>query len=185
MENININININNDQSEMLNDSWIEEYEVSELNYSSFYKEKIETIKLNYIYVDDTNHVSCLNQESLFIVDGKLDKEQIIDIIKNNRKKNNINYKLISILKSNITLEPEQIKTYIDDDEYNEDFLSKVDILQDIYFKDTIHLFQDLNGLYFIFCDKNLPRNDKKNITKKIMLRISHKHKNKNTRKNK
>lgn len=165
----------------LFDDSWIHDYEVSELEYSSFYKEKTENIKLNYIYVDEKNHISCLNQESIFIENSKLDKEKLIDIIKINRKKNNIHYKLISILKCNITLDPDHIKTYIEDDDFNEDFLSNVDILQDIYFGDTINLFQDLNGLYFIFCDKKKNHIHKNSITKKIVIRLSQK--NKNTRK--
>jgi len=158
--------------SDNFDNNWIEQYELSELEYSSFYKEKIENIKLNYVYVDDKNNISFVNQENMFIEDRKLDKEKIIEIINANKIKNKIQYKIISILKYNITLEPEHIKKYVNDDEYNDNFLSKVDILQDIYFKDTINLFQDLNCLYFIFCDKRLKEN-KHNITKKILLCLS------------
>jgi hypothetical protein len=84
-------------------------------------------------------------------------------------------------LKYNITLEPEHIKKYVND-ELEDEFLSKVDILQDIYFKDTINLFQDLNCLYFIFCNKKV-RENKNKITKRIMIHLSSRKKNKLTRK--
>lgn len=168
-------IELHNNDLDNLDNDWIGQYELSELEYSSFYKEKIENIKLNYIYVDDKNNISFVHQENIFIENRKLDKEKIIDIIKTQKNKNNIQYKLISILKYNIILEPEDIKKYINDDTYNDDFLSKVDILQDIYFKDTINLFHDLNCLYFIFCDKRLKEN-KHSITKKIMLCLNNKY---------
>ena len=94
--------------------SWISEFEQTENDYASFYKEKIDSIKINYIYIDKTNSVDNIHQESIIIENGKLDKERIIDMIKRNMKKNNIDYKLISILKYNITLEPEHIKDYGD-----------------------------------------------------------------------
>lgn len=150
--------------------SWINEFEKNELEYASFYKEQIEALKINYIYVDKDNVIDNIHQESIIIENGKLDREKIIEIIKKNKKKNNIDYKLISILKYNITLEPEHIKDYINDD-LNDDFLSKVDILQDIYFKDSINLFQDLNCLYIVFCDKRM-RENKNKITKRIILSL-------------
>ena len=103
--------------------SWINEFEKNELEYASFYKEQIEALKINYIYVDKDNVIDNIHQESIIIENGKLDREKIIEIIKKNKKKNNIDYKLISILKYNITLEPEHIKDYINDD-LNDDFLS-------------------------------------------------------------
>ena len=160
--------------------SWINDFEQSENEYASFYKEKIDSIKINYIYIDKTNSVDNIHQENIIIEDGKLDKEKIIDIIKINKNKNNIDYKLISILKYNITLEPEHIKDYINDD-LNDNFLSKVDILQDIYFKDSINLFQDLNCLYIIFCDKML-RENKNKITKRVILSLMSKKRRKTKR---
>lgn len=160
--------------------SWIDEFEITEKEYASFYKEKIDTIKINYIYIDKTNSVDNIHQENIIIEDGKMDKEKIIDVIKRNKKKNNIEYKLISILKYNITLEPEHIKDYINND-LNDDFLSKIDILQDIYFKDSINLFQDLNCLYIIFCDKTL-RENKNKITKKVILSLMSKKRRKTKR---
>lgn len=164
MENDDISI------TDELDCSWINEFEKKELEYASFYKEQIEALKINYIYVDKENVIDNVQQESIIIENGKLDREKIIEIIKKNKKKNNIDYKLISILKYNITLEPEHIKDYINDD-LNDDFLSKVDMLQDIHFKDSINLFQDLNCLYIVFCDKRT-RENKNKITKRIILSL-------------
>jgi len=164
MENDDISI------TDELDCSWITEFEKNETDYASFYKEQIEVLKINCIYVDKDNAIDNIHQESIIIENRKLDRERIIEIIKRNKNKNNIEYKLISILKYNITLEPEHIKDYINDD-LNDDFLSKVDILQDIYYKDSINLFQDLNCLYIVFCDKRM-RENKNKITKRIMLSL-------------
>jgi hypothetical protein len=170
------------DVCEEFDNSWIEQFELSEMEYSSFYKEKIESIKLNYIYVDENNQIDCINQENFLVENGKIDKDKIIDIIRINRNRGKMKYKLISILKYNITLEPDHIKNYINDDEFNDDFLSKIDVLQDVYFKDTINLFHDLNCLYFIFCDKK-SRENKNKLTKKILLQLSNNKKYKKTKK--
>ena len=172
----------NSDVCEEFDNSWIEQFELSEMEYSSFYKEKIESIKLNYIYVDENNQIDCINQENFLVENGKIDKDKIIDIIRINRNRGKMKYKLISILKYNITLEPDHIKNYINDDEFNDDFLSKIDVLQDVYFKDTINLFHDLNCLYFIFCDKK-SRENKTKLTKKILLQLSNNKKYKKTKK--
>lgn len=155
--------------------SWIDEFEQNESEYASFYKEQIYSIKINYVYVDKTNSIDNIHQESIIVDNGKLYKEKIIEIINNNNKKGNVNYKLISILKYNITLEPEHIKDYLNNDS-NDEYLSKVDILQDIYFKDSINLFQDLNCLYIIFCDKTM-RENKNKITKRVLSLMSGKRK--------
>lgn len=107
-----------------IDDSWIHEFEKTELEYSSFYKEQIDTVKINYIYVDKNNSINAVNQETIIIDNGKIEKERIFEIIKNNKKKDNIDYRLISILKYNITLDPEDIKDYIND-ELEDDFLQK------------------------------------------------------------
>ena len=173
--------NISLDLSDDLDCSWIDNFEQSEQEYACFYKEKIESVKLNYIYVDENNSINNIHQETLLLDNGKIDKDKMIEIIKNNKNRNKTNYSLISILKYNITLEPEHIKKYVND-ELEDEFLSKVDILQDIYFKDTINLFQDLNCLYFIFCNKKV-RENKNKITKRIMINLSSRKKNKITRK--
>jgi hypothetical protein len=165
--------------------SWVRDFEYSEQEYSYFYKEKTESIKIICIYVDETNSIHNVHQETFLIEDRKVDKDKVIEIIKTHRSINKYHYRLISILKYNITLEPEHIKKYLVDDinnEFDNEFLSKVDILQDIYFKDTINLFQDLNSLYFIFCNKKARDNTNK-ITKKIILKLPSIKKNKKSRK--
>lgn len=155
--------------------SWIDEFYKNELEYALFYKEQIYNIKVNYIYIDKTNSIDYIHQENVKIENGKLDKETLIDIIKKNKKKMDLDYKLLNIFKYNIILDHEHIKDYLNNN-LNDDFLSKVDMLQDIYFKDTIKLFKDLNCLYIFFCDKTM-RENKNKLTKRFLSLMSIKRK--------
>ena len=84
--------NISLDLSDELDSSWIDNFERSEQEYSCFYKEKIESIKLNYIYVDEKNSINNIHQETLLLDNGKIDKDKMIEIIKNNKNRNKTNY---------------------------------------------------------------------------------------------
>jgi hypothetical protein len=65
-------------------------------------------------------------------------------------------YSLLSILKYNITLEPDEIKNFIysneQANEYN--FLKPVNNIDAISFEKTINMFQDLNELVFVYYEK-------------------------------
>ena len=56
---------------------------------------------------------------------------------------------------------PSEINDFIKDDENNlfENYLN------DIYYEDSIHMFQDLNALFFIFMEKEQKTNHTRRIT--------------------
>jgi hypothetical protein len=88
---------------------------------------------------------------------GILKRDNLIALIKKNQKYNNIKYKLLSILRFNINLEPEEVNKFISTS-YNSTekcrFLSSEKYLNDIKYSSTINIFQDLNSLYFIFYEE-------------------------------
>jgi len=77
--------------------SWVNDFEYSEKEYSYFYKEKIQSIKLICIYVDEKNTIHNVNQEAFLIEDGKVDKDKIIEIIKTRKTIHKNIYKKIKI----------------------------------------------------------------------------------------
>jgi len=118
------------------------------------------------MYINTDKTVVNARQEILTLNnDSILRKEQLIHIIKNNQILNNIKYKLFSIVRYNIDLQPDEINKFLSvshtvsdsntDKTYINRFLIVDKNIDDIYFADTITIFQDLNSLYIIFKEQN------------------------------
>ena len=166
--------------------SWIDDFKKDNEKYSDFYTEEVTTITLFFIYINNKNDVENLSRD-LMILDRKntVIRDQLIQIIKQNQIHNNNKYKLTSLLKYNIDIEPEEIYNFInnkDDSSFSKRFFIQEKYLNDIIYKNTINIFQDLNSLFFIYketlpIDNNKSNtSNKSNITKKTIV-FSHKHK--------
>ena len=99
---------------------------------------------------------------------------------------NNNSYSLLSIIKYNITLNPEDVHLFLrtnNFDYYNEVFCSSLKHIDSIVFDKTIIAFQDLNTLFLLFYekDKNNVMKNNANNTRKIYLRSHHNTKHKKT----
>lgn len=130
--------------------SWIEEFEKSEKEFASFYKEPVDVIKLYFFYVNYSGELENIHEDSLFIEDGVVEHERIMKIIKKTTRKNEVTYKLSSLLKYNFSLDPEDVTSFVTD-KFDKNYLSSLHVITDIVFQNTITLFQDLNSLIFIF----------------------------------
>ena len=72
---------------------------------------------------------------------------------------NDIRYKLQTILQYNIDIEPHNLsKLNIKTD----NFLNVIKNIDNIYWKKTIKLFENLNDLFFIFYENNIHNTSKK-----------------------
>lgn len=179
------------EEEEEMDTSWIDDFKKENENYTDFYTEEVTTITLFFIYINNNNDVENLSRD-LMILDRKntVMRDQLIQIIKQNQIHNNNNnnnkykYKLISLLKYNIDIEPEEIYNFInnkDDSSFSKRFFIQEKYLNDIIYKNTINIFQDLNSLFFIFkeslpIDNNKSNSIKSNATKKTIV-FSQKHK--------
>ena len=170
-------------EDEDIDTSWIDNFKKDNENYSDFYTEEVTNITLFFIYINNKNDVENLSRD-LLILDRKntVMRDQLIQIIKHNQNhNNNNNYKLISLLKYNIDIEPEEIYNFInnkDDSSFSKRFFIQEKYLNDIIYKNTINIFQDLNSLFFIYKESMPIANNKNNnnITKKTIV-FSQKHK--------
>jgi len=161
---------------EVLDTSWIDEFKKDNEKYSDFYTEDVTNITLFFIYIDHKNNVENLSRD-LLILDKKntIVRDQLIQIIKQNQIYNNnkYKYKLISLFKYNIDIEPEEIYRFInnkDDSSYNKRFFTQEKYLNDILYKKTINIFQDLNSLFLIFKEVSTPiTNNNNNSNNSIM----------------
>ena len=146
------------DDSEIDNE-WVDEFKKKEEIYDDFYKEKVEHIKLFYLYINPSNVLETIKKDFIVLDENSiLKKEKIILLIKNNQVYNSIKYKLLSLIRFNIDIEPEDINKFINTTENefsNTSFITSEKYLNDIKYSNTISMFQDLNSLYFIFYESN------------------------------
>jgi len=78
----------------------------------------------------------------------------------------------LSILRYNISLEPDEIKNYLKNGE-NKEYLTVIKNIDTVVFDKSINMFHDLNDLILIFYEKSneLKPANSNNSTKKIYLR--------------
>jgi hypothetical protein len=146
------------DMEEELDDSWINEFQKNDEPYNELYKDDIFTINLNFLYINKENNIEKIKEEIFFMQNPNvISREEIIQLIKHNSTVNNNNYSLLSIIKYNITLNPEDITTFLtnDFDSYNEKFFIILKHIDTIVFDKTILTLQDLNTLFIIFYEKD------------------------------
>jgi hypothetical protein len=97
---------------------------------------------------------------------------EVLGLLKRNSIEDNVKYSILSILRYNITLDAEDIHTFIRSgcDSYD-CFLTPIKTIDAIKFEPTIHMFQDLNDLMFLFYEKaNDSPNNTHNATKRIFF---------------
>ncbi len=155
-----------------LDDDWINKFEESDNLYKDFYKEDLYYINLQLIYINRENEIDKLKQESfLMSKPNYISNEEMLEILKKNSIDNQKRYSLLSILKYNINLEPDEVKLYLNNGE-NSNYLSVIKNIDEIYFEKSINMFHDLNDLIFIFYEKSLELKNPEshNTTKKIYL---------------
>lgn len=167
------NINIKIDEISELDNSWVEKFKKEESEYNNFYKEKPTSIKLFFIYVNREKIIDLIKTETILLNNNaNIEKNHLISLIKKNQSNHNIKYKLLSLLKFNIDIEPIDVLSF-NDINYNdnkEKYLTSERYIQDIHFNDTVCIFQDINSLFLIFIESNsLCKNtSSRTTTKKI-----------------
>ena len=156
-----------------LDDDWINNFENTDKLYKDFYKDDLYYVNLRVIYINRGNEIEKLKQESfLMSKPNNITREEILEILKKNSIDNDKRYSLLSILKYNIVLEPDEVKLYLNNGN-GEEYLSIIKNIDGVVFNKSINMFHDLNDLIVIFYEKlkeskNINSN---NLTKKIYLR--------------
>lgn len=145
--------------------TWIEEFE----KFNDFYKEKVDAINIKFILLDKKGVIENIKNENyLLSQQNKLSKEELIYLIKREIINSKHKTSLVSICKFNFSLDNDEIMLLYNDKEINlDDYITTVHSINDVYWKDTIHLFRDLNELTIILMKKNKQKN---NTTKKVYV---------------
>jgi hypothetical protein len=175
--------NIMDYELEDLDSSWIELFEKNDSLYKDYYLEELEFINLNLVYVDENMEIETVKEDVYLFKDksGTIKRDELLGLIKSYMLKN---YRLLTILKYNITIEPEKMVEYFKTKHIcnlGTDFLTPIASVDDIVFKKSIGMFHSLNSLTIVFYIK--PRKSKKLGTKRNINEIMKKIFNKTIKK--
>jgi len=152
-----------------LDDEWINNFEKTDKLYEDFYKDDLYYINLRVIYVNRYNEIDKIKHEPLLLTNKNIiSQEEILGILKKNSIDNEKLYSLLSILKYNILLEPDDVKNYLIN-KNSQVFLSVIKNIDTIKYERSISMFHDLNDLILIFYEKSKEFvKCEKNSTKKV-----------------
>ena len=137
----------------VLDTTFIDEFEKNDKLYNDFYKDKIEQINLYILYVDNNNDLFHIKKDTAILNNSKLEKNDLKNLIRGYINYQDKKYRLISLLKWNITIEPEEISDYLRN-EKDFDFIKSIRSISSIEFEDSINLFHNLNSLYLVFHER-------------------------------
>ena len=124
-------------------------------------------IFFNYLYVNRHQELFHIKKQKIDIHNSQLEKKDLIELIKKYRDYQNKTYVPLSILKYNITLEPQYIQEFIanpTDFKYTQAESS----IENIDWFDSIVFLQEVNSLYIVFREKWKANG---NGTKKIYIK--------------
>tara|TARA_B100000795_G_C22772316_1_gene428425 strand:+ start:800 stop:1324 length:525 start_codon:yes stop_codon:yes gene_type:complete len=153
---------------EEINTEWISEFETTDKKYESFYKDAVADINIFFMYVDRDCNLFYIKKEKTNLCEGTLKKDSLVQLLKNNMMYNNKKYRPISLLKYNITIDPENINKLIETPtSYN--YLKSQDSIQDLKWDNSIKTLSNLNSLHIIFFEtwKDKAKNS---TTKKVFI---------------
>ena len=80
------------DDIDNLDESWLEEFELSENDYKNFYADEITLIPIHLIYISDKSIEKIKEDKIILQTPGILQKEELMSIIKHNMLSNNKKY---------------------------------------------------------------------------------------------
>ena len=136
-----------NEEIADLDTSWINEFEKVDKDYESFYMEKLNYVKITFIYVNKLDEIDRVKEDKIFINNTNIiSKEEIIEILKKNSIIENKKFKIITILKYNLDLEPLEVRKFLlnNDNNTNTDnsYLSVIKSITEIKWEKSISMFQ-------------------------------------------
>lgn len=163
-------------ENNIMDTSWINEYEKDDKSYKIFYQEPIIRIKVNILYVNRKCELEKMRKEMMYLsIPNMIKKEEILYLIKNHNVVDSIKYNLANIIVYNIDIQNYEIKNYLDGcEKYN--FINNLRNIDDYELKSTLNYLHDINNIYIIFNEE-----EKKEI-KSIIKKINDDVKNNNTK---
>ena len=188
-----------NENIDIIDTKWIDDFEKEESEYLSYYNENINYLKVFYIYINTESEIHKIKEDKIhLLVENCLTKNELIKLIKDNVVLDNVKYSLLLLLKYNVLLKPHELKYFLKTNNKNNNstnYLNSIINIEDIHFEKTITMFHDINSLFIVLYQKphininninnNTTHNVSNSITKKVFFRNKIIKNNKNNKLNK
>ena len=155
-----------------IDNSLVEDFLATEEGYQDFYQEPVEAVELFFLYLNQENGLVSVSKDVLILAAaGTVARDQLLTCIKRNQTQNEIKYKLKHLVRFNFDLHPLEITDFLKEPKHDPlngaakstdlttglRFLTPEKYFDDLPFRPTISIFQDLNALYFIFQETTPP----------------------------
>jgi len=170
-----------------LDGSWIKEHEKMSNISQNYFREPMEYISMNFIYMNMADEIVKVesDDEDLSILSGSgtvgITKERLLHIIQSRRKMGHIKYKILDILYYVVDLESDKIQSFSKMEDMaacGSLFLKNFPLISgDMEIFESIFIFHHINSIYFLF--KEVPL---KSILKKDVA-VSQQNRGKSTKK--
>ena len=152
-----------------LDTSWIEKEEKINSIQQHSVRELPDKINLYYIYIDTNDSIEKVEKECEVLVDSKISKERVLQIIQTKRKAGSSSsssaaavlhptkYKLFDILSFQVHIDPEKLFFFSKNEnmdeltEYSQAFFRSIPLFDEITVVPSIFIFHETNGIYFLF----------------------------------
>ena len=158
-----------------MDDKWIQEFSEKEKDYNVLYKDNISYIRVYVLYVNKNKCLDKVKEKVIHLqTKNEFSKAELKDTINAYRKSEKVPYKLISVLKHNIDIEPDDVSRSLKDD-FEYDYIDCLRNIDSINFNKSITMFEDLNSLILIFYETD--KESLKNTTKRVRFKNNQTHK--------
>ena len=163
---------------------WMDNIETKLTKFKMFELKKNTTLKVLITYVNNNEIVEIKKHKMNLKQKNCISKEELADLLINNKTNSNITYNSYRIMKFNLNLEPLELENFLekellqnsqddDDDSQDEDdneyetFTNNYNNLVDVKLDDSINMFEDLNMIMIILQKRKPSQNQtrKKPIT--------------------
>lgn len=135
--------------------SWIEQFEKEEYKYAMFYPQKIKEMSVSILYINGQNELEKISVKKMKLEKhNEIQKTELLTLIKQHDKIDNIKYKILSILVYNFTLQNDEMKNFLNNsNKYN--FMTNLKQIDTFQLESSIECISDINNLYIIFYQDN------------------------------
>ena len=160
--------------------SWIEESERMCSIETNLLREKLSSIPMMFIYINENSVIDSIDKEILLLpelssgLSHLIPKEKLLKLVKTKQKKTvSSKYILKDILLFHIPLEPEQISSFTNGGiEVSESsFLHTYPIIEDILLPPSLFIFHSINCIYFFYHEISDKSNSTHSYSKKYPIK--------------
>lgn len=135
-----------------IDNSWIEEFDELDKEYAQYYTEDLSYVHLRCVYINRLNEIEQIKGFPVQLnLSNRISRDELIGILKQNTQLPHKKYTVLSMLKYNIDIEPQNIKHLVD---VVDQYLTPISNIDDITFNKSIPLFHPLNELIILFYEK-------------------------------